>query len=86
VNAGRAFLVGEQGPELFVPKAAGQIMPNESLTNMAAAAPPQVNLQVVNVTDPNEIPEAMASQRGDKVFLNSVTRNRGAYRAALGVA
>lgn len=86
VNSGRAFLVGEQGPELFVPKSAGQVMPNESLTNMAAAPPPQVNVQVINVTDPNEVPEAMASQRGDKVFLNSVTRNRNAFRAALGVA
>ena len=28
VSAGRAYLVGEQGPELFVPPAAGEIVPN----------------------------------------------------------
>ncbi len=36
VAPGRAFLVGEAGPELFVPSTAGEIVPNERL---AAAAP-----------------------------------------------
>jgi hypothetical protein len=31
VSAGRAALVGEQGPELFVPRAAGAIVPNGTL-------------------------------------------------------
>lgn len=35
VAPGRAFLVGEAGPELFVPSTAGEIVPNERL----AAAP-----------------------------------------------
>lgn len=86
VSAGRAFLVGERGPELFVPKAAGNVMPNESLQSMAAAPPPNVNVSVVNVSSPDEVPEAMSSQRGDKVILNSVTRNRGAFKNALGIA
>lgn len=31
VSAGRAYLVGERGPELFVPPAAGEIVPNNVL-------------------------------------------------------
>lgn len=31
VSAGRTFLVGEQGPELFVPNQSGRIIPNHSL-------------------------------------------------------
>jgi phage-related minor tail protein len=41
VDAGLAYLVGEQGPELFVPQGAGAIVPNG-----AAAQRPQI---VVNV-------------------------------------
>lgn len=40
VNAGRSYLVGERGPELFVPRASGNIMPNSAL---AAAAPITIN-------------------------------------------
>lgn len=42
VDAGLAYLVGEQGPELFVPQASGAIVPN------GAAAPqrPQIVLNV----------------------------------------
>lgn len=43
VNAGAAYLVGEQGPELFVPSANGSIAPNAS----AAPQRPQI---VMNVT------------------------------------
>lgn len=31
VNAGGAFLVGERGPELFVPTGSGQIVPNQAV-------------------------------------------------------
>lgn len=31
VSAGKAYLVGERGPELFMPKAGGQIVPNHSM-------------------------------------------------------
>jgi phage-related minor tail protein len=42
VDAGLAYLVGEQGPELFVPEGAGSIMPNGT----AAPARPQIVLNV----------------------------------------
>ncbi|MFL5237576.1 MAG: phage tail tape measure C-terminal domain-containing protein, partial [Rhizomicrobium sp.] len=42
VDAGLAYLVGEQGPELFVPRGAGSIMPNGA----AAPSRPQIVLNV----------------------------------------
>jgi len=42
VDAGLAYLVGEQGPELFVPQGAGSIVPNGA----AAPARPQIVLNV----------------------------------------
>jgi hypothetical protein len=41
VDAGLAYLVGEQGPEVFVPQGAGSIVPNA-----ASAARPQIVLNV----------------------------------------
>jgi hypothetical protein len=43
-QAGRPYVVGEKGPELFVPKTSGQVVPNNQLSN--ATAP------VVNITFP----------------------------------
>lgn len=47
VSAGTAYLVGERGPELFIPKAGGQIVPN---SGFGGAAPVVVN--VYGGTDP----------------------------------
>ena len=35
-TAGTPYIVGEQGPELFVPKAAGTIIPNKPVTGAGA--------------------------------------------------
>src|SRR5690606_27733362 len=43
VVPGKAYLVGERGPELLVPGMAGTVIPNHRLT-------PQVTVQVVNNT------------------------------------
>jgi hypothetical protein len=39
VSAGRSYLVGEQGPELFVPGASGKIVPNNRLAVGTTYAP-----------------------------------------------
>lgn len=67
----RAFLVGERGPELFVPQRSGNIIP----ANQVAQAAPEVNVSVVNVSDPDEIPTAMNSPKGEEVILNVLQRN-----------
>ncbi len=47
--ANRAYLVGERGPELFVPKQNGTIIPNNQLTNQSAAMAGAVNKFTMNV-------------------------------------
>lgn len=80
VQAGRSFLVGERGPELFTPKTSGGITPN------GGGAAPAVNVSVVNVQNEDDVPGGMESKEGDRVILNSLTRNRTAIRGALGLA
>lgn len=52
VAAGKSFLVGERGPELFVPSASGVIVPNHQLSSTASSnmgAPMQAGGQPVRV-------------------------------------
>jgi len=44
---GKPYMVGERGPELFVPKSAGTVIPNDKLA-MASASAPQQQQPVVN--------------------------------------
>lgn len=45
-----------------------------------------VNVQVVNVTDPAQIPAAMSTQDGGQVFINFLRNNRDEVLAILGVS
>jgi lambda family phage tail tape measure protein len=67
---GRSYLVGERGPELFTPGQTGSVQPLA-----AAAAPAPVNVQVVNVSNPNEVPQAINSGNSDESILNVLARN-----------
>lgn len=78
VGAGQAVVVGERRPEIFVPTQSGNILPQ------AAAAAPEVNVNVVNVTDPEEISAEMSSPRGERTIINVVRRNRTTLRSVLG--
>jgi hypothetical protein len=40
-QAGQPYIVGEKGPELFIPKNAGTVIPNNKLGSQSAAAPAQ---------------------------------------------
>lgn len=75
-QVGRPFLVGEAGPELFVPPRTGRIVPNDAL----GGAPPVVNVQVINVDDARAVPEAMSTREGEQVIMNVIARNRGQLR------
>lgn len=88
INAGRAgggtvqpgqrpFPVGEDGPELFVPNRTGTIMPNPKSVQQA---PPVVNVQVVNVRDPDEVPREINGGAYDQPILNVLARNPGFVR------
>lgn len=81
VSPGKAYLVGERGPEIFQPGAGGQIVPN----HMIGGAQPQVNVHVVNVSDPNEIANALNHPDNQDVVVNVIRRNKGAIKSALGM-
>lgn len=80
VQAGRPYLVGEKGPELFTPGQSGAIAPNGSNVNVAA---PTVNVTVANVQDASEIPRVLNSGAADTAVINILSRNRSAARKIL---
>ena len=85
-KVGETFLVGEEGPELFVPKSSGDIVPNKqsaAMMNQTQAPAPEVNVQVVNVSSADEVPDAMASPGGEKVIMNTVLRNKNQLKEIL---
>jgi TP901 family phage tail tape measure protein len=82
VSAGRSYVVGERGPELFVPQGSGQIIPNGGA---AGGDPVQVVIRVlpsgefdarventaravVRVETPRQIAGAMGLAREERIF------------------
>jgi lambda family phage tail tape measure protein len=81
VQPDRSYLVGEQGPEIFQPRTTGTVVPNPASVQ---AAPPQVNVQVVNVDDPNSVPAAINKGGSDEAIINVLARNRDRVRQTIG--
>lgn len=77
VSRGDPFLVGERGPELFVPPTSGSIVPN-------GGGQPEMNISIVNVTDPSEVESILNSQRGEELILNAISRNPDQVNSSLG--
>lgn len=97
VSANKAFLVGEQGPELFVPNSSGQVFSNSDTSNILAQNAARQQATVVNVQAPEMPPptvvvvdskeaafEAMASERGQRIQTQNVSKNRQAFKRSLG--
>jgi lambda family phage tail tape measure protein len=80
VEPGKAYTIGERGPETFIPHVAGTVVP----TGGGIGAPPQVHVSVVNVTDPNEVARVMSDPKNDHIILNALTRNRQAVKQMQG--
>jgi hypothetical protein len=86
VQSGKPTIVGERGPELLVPRQAGQVISNEAMTGGQAA--PQVNVggpTIVNTLDDGAIVSAFNRGGGSDVILNNMTENKAAFRSALGI-
>lgn len=77
-SAGKEYIVGERGPERFVPDVNGRIMSNDSLAPQIT-----VNPQIINVRDPNEIPNAIQSGAGEAAIINIIGRNPGVIKQLL---
>ena len=72
VHPDRSFLVGEEGPELFVPNRTGTIVPNQSQPQQQQP----MTVQVVNVQSEDDIPNAIASGGADDAIINAIARNK----------
>lgn len=82
VTPGGQYLVGERGPELFTPTEPGRIMPNPVGPGPGFGGSPEVKLLVVNVVDPKEVENVIASGAVDRVLVNRVSRNKRAMDQA----
>ena len=51
VQAGKMYLVGEKGPEPFIPGVSGTVLPNSSLKSMAAGQTYHVNITAMDSQD-----------------------------------
>lgn len=60
-----AFMVGEQGPELFVPEVPGRIVPND---DVAAAGPTNVSFNISTV-DASGVEDLLVAQRGNIIGM-----------------
>ncbi len=69
VSPGRGYLVGERGPELFVPASAGRVETNQALTGGAR----EVRVSI-NVTSPPGSSAPQALQRSGRQVASAVRR------------
>ncbi len=70
VSAGQPFLVGERGPELFVPPRTGRVIPNGDLAAAAAGAGGRSINVVMNI----QTPDANSFQRSQSQILKAANR------------
>lgn len=72
MRAGMPYMVGERGPELFVPPQSGSLKSNREM-NMIAQQPPQVT--IVNVDSTQNTLDALGSEEGEQLIMNVIQRN-----------
>lgn len=70
-------VVGERGPELFVPRTAGTIVPNNMLGN-GNQQPTNLSTKIINVLDPSLVSQYLRTDEGEKLVMNTIQRNRSA--------
>lgn len=72
VYGGEPILVGERGPELFVPPVSGSIKNNSATMGMQQQAP---QVTVVNVDSTQNTLDALGSEEGEQIIMNVIQRN-----------
>lgn len=76
VSPGKVFLVGERGPELFVPPTRGNILANDELMGGRAKVP----VQITNVFDPKTMVDTIMTKEGEDAIVTIIQRNQGRLR------
>lgn len=91
LGSGEASIVGEEGPELFIPRSAGSVIPADRTRGLLGGQqapsvhvqPPQVHVHVTNVADPKEGLSHLNTREGEQHVLNIIARNKSAVRRNL---
>ena len=85
VSAGKPYLVGEKGPELFVPGSSGGIVPNDQLAGAGAGAGANVNVNF-NITswDSRDTLQAISQQAPAIVGIVEQSFRKRGRRGPLG--
>lgn len=77
VTAGTPYMVGEKGPELFMPNTTGTIVPN---MEMGRGGKTELKLRNINAFDTGVIKDYMQTGDGEEVVLNIIRRNGSKVR------
>lgn len=85
-RAGSPYIVGEKGPELFVPGTSGTVIPNDRMTQMGASAGgPTVNISynIQSGVSRAELQPILENERKRlKAEIPDMVRRGGSYRSA----
>jgi phage-related minor tail protein len=85
VSAGSSYVVGEQGPELFVPHASGTIVPNNKMGGGSGSGSGSVTVNyniAAGVSRAELVPILEQERRRLKAEIPDMVRRGGGYRAA----
>jgi hypothetical protein len=84
VNAGGAYMVGEKGPELFVPSSSGSIVPNGAMgSSGGGSGGVTVNYNIAAGVSRAELAPILEQERKRlKAEIPDMVRRGGAYRSA----
>ena len=84
VNAGGAYMVGEKGPELFVPSSSGSIVPNGAMgSSGGGSGGVTVNYNIAaGVSRAELVPILEQERRRLKAEIPDMVRRGGSYRSA----
>lgn len=85
VGAGNSYIVGEKGPELFVPGSSGSIVPNGSMGGGGGGAGTSVNItyNIASGVTRAELKPILEQQRAQlKRDIPDAVRRGGSYRSA----
>jgi len=85
VPGNRPILVGEEGPELFIPPSAGRIASNPETRDLLSqgGGGGAASVNIVNVLDPELVTAALSSSGGEQIILNVIRNNASTVRQSI---
>lgn len=75
VSAGKRYLVGEKGPELFIPNNSGTIVPNDALGGQSQSGPISIQIDHRNEGTQQQVSDSSADFDGKNLIIKIVTQD-----------